>query len=113
MPTVAAEPTRSVPASGYAPRTWVERLGIPQPLAWGFVGVLLFMIGDGVESGFLSPYLVNDKGISQQKVAFLFSVYGIVAAVAAWASGALSDLWGPRQVMWIGLVAWIAFQVLF
>ncbi len=113
MPTAAAQPARTVTASGSAPRSWVERLGIPQPLAWGFLGCLLFMIGDGVESGFLSPYLVNDKGISEQKVALLFSVYGIVAALAAWASGALSDLWGPRQVMWVGLIAWIAFQVLF
>ena len=32
-----------------------ERVGIPIPLAWGFVGCLLFIGDDGVESGFLSP----------------------------------------------------------
>ena len=33
----------------------LDGVGIPRPLFWGFVGCLLFMIGDGVESGFLSP----------------------------------------------------------
>jgi hypothetical protein len=32
-----------------------ERVGIPLPLAWGFLGCLLLMVDDGVESGFLSP----------------------------------------------------------
>jgi hypothetical protein len=43
-------------------------MGIPPQLFWRFVGLLLFMIRDGVESGFLSPYLV-DRGISQTSVA--------------------------------------------
>ena len=33
--------------------SWIDRIGIPKSLAWGFVGLLLFMIGDGVEAGFL------------------------------------------------------------
>lgn len=92
--------------------SWVDRLGIPRPLAWGFLGLLVFMIGDGVESGYLSPFLI-DKGISEQKVALLFTVYGAIAAAAAWFSGALSDLWGPRRVMWVGLIAWAVFEVAF
>jgi hypothetical protein len=39
------------------PSELFERMGIPPQLFWGFVGLLLFMIGDGGESGFLSPYL--------------------------------------------------------
>jgi polyol permease family len=46
-------------------------------------------------------------------VAAIFTVYGITAAVAAWFSGALSDLWGPRRVMWLGLAIWAVFEVLF
>ena len=30
------------------------RLGIPPALAWGYMAVLLFMIGDGVESNYLA-----------------------------------------------------------
>ncbi|RST19256.1 MFS transporter [Streptomyces sp. WAC05374] len=70
------------------------------------------MIGDGVESGYLSPYLL-DEGMSKERVALLFSVYGVTASVAAWFSGALSDLWGPRRVMMLGLGIWGVFQVVF
>lgn len=99
-------------APGAADRSLVARLGIPRPLAWGFLGVLIFMIGDGVEAGYLSPYLV-DRGLSTQQVALLFTTYGVTAGAAAWLSGALSDLWGPRRVMMLGLAVWAAFQVLF
>ena len=88
------------------------RLGIYPPLAWGYLGLLLFMIGDGVESGYLSPYLMS-RGISQGDVALIFTVYGITAAIAAWFSGALSDLWGPKRVMWLGLGIWVTWQIVF
>ncbi|MGW7244861.1 MFS transporter [Streptomyces decoyicus] len=94
------------------PRSLITRLGIPPTLAWGYLGLLLFMIGDGVESGYLSPYLI-DQGISESRVALLFTVYGIAAGLAAWLSGVLSDLWGPRRVMWTGLAVWAAFQLFF
>lgn len=94
------------------PRSLITRLGIPPTLAWGYLGLLLFMIGDGVESGYLSPYLV-DQHLSESRVALLFTVYGIAAGIAAWLSGVLSDLWGPRRVMWAGLGIWGVFQVLF
>lgn len=90
---------------------WLERIGIHPPLVWGFVGLLLFMIGDGVESGYLAPYL-HGRGISATDVALVFSVYGITAAVAAWCSGALADMWGPRRVMILGAAIWVVFEVL-
>jgi len=69
------------------------------------------MIGDGVEAGYLSKYLV-DRGIAgQEDVAVVFTVYGIAVAIAAWLSGALSDLWGPRRVVAIGLAIWGVFEV--
>lgn len=92
---------------------WIQRLGIYPPLFLGYVGLLLFMIGDGVESGFLSPYLIEMFGPdSATRVAFIFTLYGLTAAVASWLSGALSDLWGPKRVMLIGLVVWAVFHVL-
>ena len=93
-------------------RSFIDRIGIYPPLAWGFAGLLLFMIGDGVESGFLSLYL-GLRGIPQKDVALIFTVYGVTAAIAAWLSGALSDLWGPRQVMAAGLTIWVVFEVAF
>ena len=87
-------------------------LGIPPVLAWGFVGLLLFMIGDGVESGFLSPYLAT-RGLSESHIAWIFTCYGLAVAIAGWLSGALSDVWGPRRVILIGLCIWLGMQVLF
>lgn len=92
--------------------SFIDRIGIYPPFFWGYVGLLIFMIGDGVESGYLSPYL-KSLGISEARVAAIFTAYGLTAAVSAWLSGALSDLWGPRRVMWIGLVIWAVFQVAF
>jgi hypothetical protein len=43
----------------------------------------------------------------------MFYIYGLVIAVASWLSGSLSDLRGPRQVMPIGLVAWVGFEMIF
>lgn len=90
----------------------VERIGIPRPLLWGFVGLLLFMVGDGVEAGYLAPYLEN-HGVSSRDVAFLFTIYGVAVSISSWLSGPLSDLWGPKRVMWIGLAIWAAFEVVF
>ena len=91
---------------------FLSRLGIPPVLFWGFLGVLLFMVGDGVESGYLSLYL-GDRGFTARSVASIFTVYGLGAAVAGWLSGTLSDVWGPRRVILLGLVIWLVFQVLF
>ena len=91
---------------------FLDRIGIPSVLAWGFVGLLLFMIGDGVESGYLSPYLV-ERGLSQTSVAWVFTTYGFAVAIAGWLSGALSDVWGPRRVIMLGLVLWLGFELLF
>ena len=92
--------------------TLLERFSFPRQLALGYVGLLLFMMGDGVESGYLAHFL-HGEGISQKKIALLFTVYGALAAMGARYSGALSDVWGPRLVMWIGLFAWTVFQVIF
>src|ERR1044071_9063243 len=99
------------PPAGDTQSSWLDRIGIYPPLALGYVGLLLFMIGDGVEAGYLSKYLV-DRGIaSEQNVALIFTVYGVTVAIASWLSGALSDLWGPRQVMAAGLAIWGVFEV--
>ncbi|GEK94249.1 MFS transporter [Gluconobacter wancherniae NBRC 103581] len=93
-----------------AKRGIAEILGIPRPLFWAFVGQLLFMVGDGVEAGYLDTYMLH-HGHTQGFVNELFTFYGITVMIAAWFSGPLSDLLGPKKVMWIGLVLWAVLEV--
>lgn len=89
-----------------------ERLGIPRSLFWGFVGLLIFMIGDGVELGYLAPYL-DQNNVSENDIAVLFTVYGVTVAIGSWCAGALSNIWGPRRVMWLGVAIWVVFEIVF
>src|SRR5699024_7652488 len=52
----------AVPAAGSSQETFLDRLGIPHPLRWGFLGVLVFMTGNGVETNFVSPHMANVFG---------------------------------------------------
>jgi polyol permease family len=95
-----------------ARRHFLDILGIPRALVWGFLGLLFFMIGDGVEAGYLAPFL-SEGGVSPEHVALTFTLYGVTVSISSWLSGALSDIWGPKRVMWAGLGIWIFFEVLF
>ncbi|MBV9491952.1 MAG: MFS transporter, partial [Verrucomicrobia bacterium] len=90
----------------------LESLSIPRELAFGYLGLLLFMMGDGVESGYLAHFL-HGEGVSQEKVALMFTIYGALAAMGARYSGAVADVWGARFVMSIGLAIWAALQLVF
>jgi MFS family permease len=92
--------------------SFLERIGMYPELAIGYLGLLLFMVGDGVEAGFLSPYLM-ELHFTARQVAIVFTAYGISAAIASWLSGALSDIFGPRKVMWAGLLIWLGFEIPF
>jgi polyol permease family/HAD superfamily hydrolase (TIGR01509 family) len=106
----------ATPVPGLSPvstrPTILERLNVPPQLAWGYLGLLLFMIGDGIEAGYLAPFL-NGIGVSQGKIALMFTLYGLAAAVAARMSGALADTVGARVVMWLGVSIWAFFEVIF
>ncbi len=79
----------------------------------GFIGLLLFMVGDGVESGYIAPYLAQHGAGTETRAAIIISAYGLAVTLGSWLSGALSDVWGPRRVMVIGLVIWVTLQVVF
>ncbi|QHC23936.1 MFS transporter [Streptomyces sp. GS7] len=87
-------------------------LGIPRALIWGYVGVLLFMIGDGVETSYLPTYFKTDLGFAEASVGVVFTVYGVTAAVGAFLAGGLCDLWGPRRVMTAGAGCWAVCHAL-
>lgn len=84
----------------------LDKVGIPKQLAWGYLGILIFMMGDGVEQGWLSPYLIG-RGMTIQQSAALFTVYGVTIAIASWFSGVLAEGFGPKKTMLMGLLLYI------
>lgn len=101
--------TAAAPGPSASAGFWT-RQGIVPSLRWGFVALTIFMIGDGIESGFLSPYL-DERGFGAGRVSLLWSVYGFVVAVAAWLSGALAEAFGARRVMLAGFGIWVVFEI--
>ena len=63
----------------------LDRLGLPRPLAWGFVGLLLFMVGDGVESGYIAPFLASHGAGTETNAAVIITAlcffFGMLIAV--------------------------------
>jgi polyol permease family len=92
--------------------TLLDKVGIPRTLAWGYLGILIFMMGDGLEQGWLSPYLV-EHGLSIQQSATLFTVYGITIAVSSWFSGVLSEGFGIKRTMSLGLILYLLGSIAF
>ncbi|SER72031.1 polyol permease family [Azotobacter beijerinckii] len=86
--------------------------GMPLSLIWGYIAIAVFMTGDGIELAFLSRYIV-DLGFSATQASFLFTVYGLLAALSSWSSGVLAEVFRPRRIMRIGVITWIVFHVLF
>ena len=62
-------------------RTIFDKIGLPKPLAWAYLGILIFMMGDGIEQGWLSPYLIG-RGLSLEQSAGLFTMYGVTIAIS-------------------------------
>jgi polyol permease family len=93
---------------------FVERIGIPRPLFWGFVAVFIFMIGDGVEISRLPSYLAGPGGLNGAQASLITgTVYGLAVMVASWLSGTLSSIWGPQRVMQLGAAIWVVFEAIF
>src|SRR5690554_5195156 len=89
-----------------------EKIGIPKQLAWGYLGILIFMMGDGMEQGWLSPYLI-EQGLTMQQSASLFSAYGIIIAISSWFSGVLAEAYGIKRTMFVGLILYLLGTVSF
>ncbi|HTF28210.1 MAG TPA: MFS transporter, partial [Flavitalea sp.] len=84
-----------------------NKIGIPPSLLSGYLGIMLFMMGDGMEQGWLSPYLV-ERGMSIQQNATLFTAYGVTIAIASWFSGVMAESFTPKKTMLIGLLIYLA-----
>lgn len=93
--------------------SFLDRIGIPHVLRWGFLGLLVFMTGNGTESNFISPHIGAVLGSPEATVATIISLYGVSVLVGSYLAGAFADLWGPRRVMTAGVVVWVVFEMLF
>ncbi|SHE64574.1 polyol permease family [Mariniphaga anaerophila] len=87
-------------------QAFFNHIGLPGHLSWGYLGVLIFMMGDGIEQGWLSPYLV-ERGLTLEASAALFTVYGITIAISSWFSGVLAETYGARRTMFYGLLLYL------
>lgn len=86
--------------------------GLPKHLLWGFVAIAIFMSGDGFEMAFLSKH-ITDMGFTPAESAMVFTLYGLAAGLAAWASGVVAELITPQKAMLIGFVTWVVMHALF
>jgi polyol permease family len=112
MPGRAAEPPATA-GKEEGREGLLDRIGIPKSLLLGYAGVLLFMIGDGVEAGYIAPYMADHGAGTDVNAGYVMTVYGVTVMLASWFSGALAEVWGPRRVMWLGLWIWIVFDALY
>ncbi|VEB96133.1 Alpha-ketoglutarate permease [Cedecea lapagei] len=86
--------------------------GLPKHLLWGFIAIAIFMSGDGFEMAFLSKH-ITDMGFTPAQSAMVFTMYGLAAGLAAWASGVVAELITPQKAMLIGFVTWVVMHALF
>ena len=90
----------------------LAKVGMPPTLLWGYIGVLIVMMGDGLELAWISPYLV-DQGLSVHQTAILTTSYGVTIAIGSWLSGVLVESFGPRKVMLLGTGLYIIGHAIF
>lgn len=91
----------------------LDRIGFPRGLGWGLLAVVVFLIGDGIELTWLTNFLNTVQHYTVQQSGFVVTAYGVIVAIGAFLSGALTDAIGPRRVMLLGLISFVVFDVLF
>lgn len=112
-PPAASTASSSTPTSSTGAAAVLGRIGFPSHLTLGFLAVVIFVIGDGIEAVWITDYLHTDVGYTIGQASLTVTAYGVVVALAAFLSGALCDAIGPRRVMEIGLVSFLVFDALF
>ena len=80
-----------------------DKTGLPKALTWGYLGVLIFMMGDGLEQTWLSRYITGE-GFN---AATLFSIYGITVAISSWLSGVIAETFGVKRTMLAGFFLYL------
>lgn len=80
-----------------------QKTGLPKALSLGYLGVMIFMMSEGLEQTWLSKYITDQNFNS----ATLFAVYGIAVTISSWLSGVISETFGLRRAMLAGFFIYL------
>ena len=92
MTPTPATTGEAVPEAGAPQETFLDRIGIPHDLRWGFLGVLVFMTGNGVETNFVSPHMAKVFGGGDEMInlaATIITFYSLASLIGSYLAGAL------------------------
>lgn len=81
-------------------------IGIPASLFYGYVGLIFFMLGAGIETSWFSAFLVS-TGYEIQLVSVVFSLYGLFVAIFSWLTSFFVNVFSVRKVMATGLFIYL------
>ncbi|WP_314208639.1 RbtT/DalT/CsbX family MFS transporter [Vagococcus salmoninarum] len=87
------------------------KIGIPVALFYGYIGLVFFMLGAGIETTWFSAYLVS-AGYGIQMVSVIFTLYGLFVAIFSWLTSFFANIFSVRKVMWAGLVIYMISTLL-
>jgi polyol permease family len=92
--------------------SFLDKLGLVKVLIPGYIALFIFCMGEGIDKAWISKFF-SIQGFSPTEIGIIIGVYGAMVAIASWFSGVLTDKWGPRKVMGLGVTVWLVFQALF
>lgn len=87
------------------------KMGIPVQLFYGYIGLIFFMLGAGIETTWFSAYLVS-TGYGIQIVSGIFTLYGLFVAIFSWLTSFFANMFTVRKVMWAGLIIYMISSLL-
>ncbi|WP_313631071.1 MFS transporter [Enterococcus devriesei] len=76
----------------------IKKTGISKDLFWGYIGLIIFMLGATIETSWFSSYL-TDIGFQVKLTSILFSSYGVFVAFFSWISSFLVNRFSEKKVM--------------
>ncbi|CAD5900350.1 Major Facilitator Superfamily protein [Carnobacterium maltaromaticum] len=88
-----------------------NRIGIPASLFYGYIGLIFFMLGAGIETSWFSAFLVS-SGYEIQLVSVIFSLYGLFVAIFSWLTSFFVNIFSVRKVMIAGLIIYLVSAVI-
>ena len=87
------------------------KIGIPKQLFYGYVGLIFFMLGAGIETSWFSAFLVSE-GFKIQSVSSIFSYYGLLVAIFSWLTSFLVNQFSVRKIMSVGVLTYLLSSML-
>lgn len=90
--------------------TLFRKLGLVKSLIPGYIAIFLFCMGEGIDKGWIAEFF-EIQGLSPGSIGIIMGVYGAMTAVASFFSGVFTDKWGPRRVMFVGVIIWLIFHL--